>query len=153
MKIHFICSGNTFRSRMAAAYLDSLKTNLKASSSGIHADHNLNGVVTWYAQRIFTYHDLLEFDKSKWDKTSKKMLNEADFVIFINDNHLDFCRQELGFTNDNYEMWGIKDLNEMGFDLHNQSLHRDMERIQASDMVFEQIKKRVDKLVEKYGNS
>lgn len=53
VKVEFVCSGNTFRSRTAEAYLKSKGVaGIVVSSSGPTANLDLNGPISWWGQRI-----------------------------------------------------------------------------------------------------
>ncbi|HYM65417.1 MAG TPA: hypothetical protein VES68_02950 [Candidatus Sulfotelmatobacter sp.] len=141
MIIHFVCRGNTYRSRLAETYLNSKKLpNIKAISSGIGADHNISGPISWYAQRIIQNEHLVSFEKPAWQKTTQELLNQGNFTVFMNSDIYDFCTSNFSFKNENFETWDIKDL-----DLHQNT---EEERIKISEKTFEEIKKRVDDLIE-----
>src|SRR6266404_9320379 len=104
MTIHFICRGNTYRSRLAEVYLKSKNIpGLKVISSGIEAENNLSGPITWYAQRIIQKNHLTPFEKPTWDKTTKELLSQADFTVFMQKDIYDYCVNNLGFNNKNFE--------------------------------------------------
>ncbi len=140
MKIHFVCTHNTYRSRVAETYLKSLKIpNYEVSSSGIEANLNIDGPVTWYAQRIFKNYDLAEFEKVKWDQTTIETLKDQDLVVFMDNSHLDFCTQKFGFSG-KYEVWNIEDFDET-------ELKDDMNVIQKSEETFSILKDKINNLI------
>jgi len=111
MKIHFICSGNTNRSRMAEAYLRSKNIKgLEVSSSGIYATHNLNGSLSSYARLVLEKAGILEFASKNWQQTTKEILEDKDLIIFMAQNHFDFCKNNFGYNLGNYLIWNIKDV-------------------------------------------
>ncbi|MCL5435256.1 MAG: hypothetical protein M1405_02600 [Patescibacteria group bacterium] len=138
MIIHFVCRGNTYRSRLAETYLNSKQfPNIKAISSGIEAENNISGPITWYAQRIIQKEHLVSFEKPTWQKTTKDLFEEGDYTIFMQKEIYDFCKN-LGFSSKNFEVWNIYDLSpEMP----------ETEKIEKSDETFAEIKRRVDKLL------
>ncbi len=149
MKIHFVCSGNTFRSRLAEAYLRSKSVrDLEVSSSGIKAHENRNGPITWYAARLVKRNDLVAHMSHQWTRTTLKLLKETDIVIFMDKTHHHHSKTDLGFTGKRYEIWNIPDLENLGFDTETGSdIEEDVKRIVATEKIFSQIKRKVDSLI------
>jgi protein-tyrosine-phosphatase len=99
MLVHFICTGNAYRSRLAEAYFNSKATpGWRATSSGIKAHRNLNGPITWYAARIIQREGLVPFMAPTWQQTSSDVLSAADYIVFMTEEHRAHCheRYELG---------------------------------------------------------
>lgn len=143
MKVHFICTGNTYRSRVAEAYLNSKKlNNISSYSSGIEADKALSGPITWWASRLLFNAELIEFMSYSWQKTTKRLLDQAEITIFMEQVHFDFCSNELGFKDSNYEIWNIADVNPL-------KKFGDKEKIETTELAFQKIKEKVDNLAEK----
>jgi len=141
-KIHFVCTGNTFRSRLAKAYFDYLKINgVKTSSSGIRANKNFDGTICWYTQKLIDENNLIEFVEPTWTQTSPKILSRADYIIFMQTHHLKDCQRDYGYKLTNYEIWEINDMSE--------NKCKDSERIQESRELFEKIKSKVGQLAKK----
>ena len=149
MKIHFVCSGNTFRSRLAEAYLRSKQiTGLEVSSSGIKAHDNKNGPVTWFGARLMKRYGLVPHMSKYWKRTTPKLLEQADTVIFMDKAHHHHSKTDLGFTGKRYEIWNIPDLENLGFDTETGSdIEEDVKRIVATEKIFSQIKRKVDSLI------
>ena len=140
MIIHFVCRGNTYRSRLAETYLNSKSLpGIKVISSGIQADRNICGPITWYAQRIIQKENLQNFEKPIWQKTTKELLNQADFTVFIQKDIYDYCTKNLGFNNKNFEVWDIKDLVMDG--------REESEKIKETEKTFKEIKQQAEKLI------
>lgn len=140
MKIHFVCSSNTYRSRLANTYLNSKEIpGIEASSSGILANENLLGPITWYAQRLIQNERLVRFMPLLWTHTTSQLLKNADRVIFMDESHLEYCKKHFNFFSKNYEVWNIKD---MSLDLRTEA-----EKIVSSERTFKEIKSKVDNLV------
>jgi protein-tyrosine-phosphatase len=139
MKLHFVCSGNSFRSRLAEAYLNSKKIPaLEVSSSGIQAKRNLNGPIAWYAMRIIKYNDLVNFMSDFWRQTTGEMIRKSDTVIFMEKMHYDFCRNFLA-PGQKYEIWDIEDVD-------NIKIEKESDNIKQSEEIFAKIKESVDSL-------
>lgn len=144
IKIHFICSGNTFRSRMAEAYLNSKTMNLRATSSGIEAGEIPQPPLSVYAQPILNRLGILNLTQEKPTKTYLKLLQEADWVIFMAEHHFHYC-QSLGYEGQNFEIWQVLDLTERGLvgKVDEEILHQNAEEI------FEEIRKKIEGLIER----
>lgn len=149
MKIHFVCTGNTFRSRLAEAYLRSKNVrSLEVSSSGIKAHENRNGPITWYAARLIKHHNLVAHMSFTWTKTGPEHLEDADIVIFMDKAHHHHSRKDLGFTARRYEIWNVPDLEDLGFDTETgTSIDEDVARMLATEKIFSQIKQKVDRFI------
>ena len=78
MHIHFVCSGNSYRSRLAEAYLKSVLVDktIIVSSSGTEAEkHRLkNGPICWYAMRLMKRNNLIPFMSWKERQTTSQIL-------------------------------------------------------------------------------
>lgn len=145
MKIHFVCSGNTNRSRMAEAYLNSKKLpGIIVSSSGIYANDNWEGSLSRYAERILTEHNLLPFAAKHWTQTTVDILDDNDLVVFMRRHHYDYCVEVLRWQPKNYLIWNIDDIptNPLG-----DAEETVKAKAAADEGVFGNIVKEVDKLV------
>ncbi len=151
MIIHFICWGNTYRSRLAEAYLNSKNSSgLKSISSGILASTNESGPISWYAQRIIENEKLVPFESLGWQQTTKEILKQGDFTIFIQQEPYDYCRKKLDFTQKDYEIWDIKDMYEFLFSSLGMRPATEMEKIKASEETFKIIKRKIDDLINRF---
>ena len=151
MHIHFICTGNVFRSRLAEAYLRSLKHPKisKVSSSGIQASHNKWGPITWYAARIINNYNLHSFVTHTWSETTDDQIRNADVIIFIDKSHFDHVAKKHNLENKTYEIWNIPDLGEFGFTKDKISFTDDNKRMRLAEEIFKEIQKKVNSLLKK----
>jgi protein-tyrosine-phosphatase len=149
--IHFVCTGNAYRSRLAEAYLKSLNLKrVKASSSGIEASKHENGPISWYAERIAAHQGLLKHVSKTKKDTRKKHLNQADLVIFLHPDNFEMFRKNFGdFTLKEYEIWDIPDLHHLGFRGIANNQKEENKLIAATEKTFMQIKAKINKLAEK----
>lgn len=117
MKTHFVCRGNTYRSRLAEAYYNSLQLlNASAVSSGIEATDNLNGPITVYAARILAAHGLTSYGKATWTQSTKENLEESDVVVFMNEDVYIECRDKIKPVLQKFYVWSVEDVNPRGLD-------------------------------------
>lgn len=140
MTVHFICRGNTYRSRLSETYLNSKNLpNIKAISSGIQADRNLSGPIGWFVQRIIQKENLQNFEKPNWQKTTKDLLEKGDYTIFLKKDIYDFCVKNIGFNGKNFEVWDIEDFIP--------AEKSEAEVIAETEKTYDEIKKKVDELI------
>lgn len=141
MTVHFVCSGNTYRSRLAEAYLNSKKLKgIEVISSGINASENGNRPISWLTQRLFEVYKLVPFEKPNWDQTTKKLLETAELTIFFGREYYEHCVKEYGFSSKRFEIWDIKDLD--------RNIADHMEKIRVTEETFKLIKQKVDDLAD-----
>jgi len=138
--IHFICTGNVYRSRLAEAYFNSLHIpNIKIISSGIEADHSGDGPIEWYAMRLLYNANLESFMAYDCQKTTVDLLKKGDFTVFMEPKHLDFCSNVLGYLPEFYQVWNVEDM-------HPRDL-TDRDIIDISEKTFSLIKTKVEALI------
>ena len=144
MSIHFVCTGNIYRSRIAEAYLRSKKIpGLLVSSSGTQAFVQHRGSITWYAQRLLFRHNLIPHMSNEGKETTNKYLLEADIVIFFCKSNYEYCRSR--FHNPKkYEIWEVPDLDDADLNGKPLDIKREAEIIKNSENIFIMIKKKVD---------
>jgi isopentenyl-diphosphate Delta-isomerase len=93
MVILFVCMGNTYRSRLAEAYLRWLAVpGVSVSSAGVRADMNLNGPITSYARELIDEYGLADYGKRSWTALEQGLLARADMVVCMNRQVYDTAR-------------------------------------------------------------
>ncbi|MDQ3099114.1 MAG: hypothetical protein M3Q44_05200 [bacterium] len=148
MRIHFVCTGNVYRSRLAEAYINSKRIDqLTVSSSGTEASDNTCGPICWYTQRIIEACGLVPYEFPHWRQTTSESFSDVDFVVFMEEMHYKYAVAECGFKGDRFEIWHVPDLDE----LHTLDVSETVEAVRVSEQTFELIKGRVNALVEKLG--
>jgi protein-tyrosine-phosphatase len=146
MTIHFICIGNVFRSRLAEAYLNSKQLpNIKVISSGVEATRNTAGPISWYAQRMIQEGNLIPFEKSVWDQTTRELLSQGDITIFMHQNVYDYCVRHIGTPTENYQIWEIPDIR-----AKLPTIQEEVRKIEVTEKIFEEIKQKVDELISNF---
>lgn len=152
MHIHFVCSGNSYRSRLAEVYLKSklIDKSILVDSSGTKAEKHRfgNGPICWYAMRLMKRKELISHMSWKERQTTKEILKDVDLLICMRQAHLDFCQNELGYAG-KFEVWEIPGLNEMnGFIPSTEpGIETDINHIKLTEQTYELITKKVDSLV------
>lgn len=154
MHIHFVCSGNSYRSRLAEAYLKSkVKKNLKiqVTSSGIAADKHIftNGPICWYAMRLIVRNNLIPFMSWRQTQTTKESLKNVDLLICMRNSHLEYCRKKLNYKKNAFEVWDIPDLDEMEDYINYQkpNIKEDINHIKLTEKTFKNIVRKTDGLI------
>jgi protein-tyrosine-phosphatase len=149
MHIHFVCTGNVYRSRLAESYLKSKHiAAITASSSGTAAAKHYanNGPISWLAMRLIQKNHLTPFLKPMAETTTREMLAQADLIIFMNAPNYDYAKNHLGYGKKNYQVWRVLDFGE--FPDAETILADERKQLDVSERTFEQIKQAVDNLVE-----
>ena len=141
MNLHFVCTGNVFRSRLAESYGRYLLKNhpqFHLTSSGVNAINAQDGPIAWYALKIVDDNDLIPYISQMWIQTSHELLANQDKVVFMQPYHLAQAKSHYGYTQDNYLVWDIADITpEM----------TDDEIIDFSQIQYNLIKQKVEELV------
>ena len=111
------------------------------------ATKNESGPISWYAQRIIENERLVPFESLGWQQTTKEILKQGDFTIFMQQEHYDYCMEKLGFTQKDYEIWNIKDMYEFMPPPIGKRPAIEKDKIKASEETFEIIKRKIDDLI------
>lgn len=139
MKIHFVCLGNTYRSRLAEAYMNSLKLRgVRAVSSGIIAD-TVHAPINWYALRMLEQQGMSRRRMASPRLSTRANVHSSDCMIFFTRKPYEFCKAWMSPGQD-YQIWNIAD---MQGGTHGA-------KIRESERTFKQIKHRVDALIKYY---
>ncbi len=149
MNIHFVCAGNTNRSRMAEAYLNSKKIlNINGTSSGIRAEDNLNGRICSYSKHILEENNIINFTSSTWTQCNSEIIEAADVVIFMQSEYLEYVQKELKISPLHYEIWNIPDVPIRDTAPGEQvDLTLEAERLAYDEKIYKMIVEKVDDLV------
>jgi protein-tyrosine-phosphatase len=112
MVIHFVCRGNTHRSRLAEAYARSSTAkiaDLVVVSSGIEADHDRNGPIVPFVRRTLENDDLLRFTGATWTQTTQPMIDGSDVLVFMNDDVFEDATKRFRIPTERSQRWQIPD--------------------------------------------
>jgi protein-tyrosine-phosphatase len=139
MIVHFVCRGNTFRSRLAEAYFNSLKLpGYLATSSGIEASRDLDGAICFYTKEIANEHGLADFLSEHWIQASKELLEKADIVVFIDHTVEEQSLRELKPELARAVAWNLYDVD---------PLSEKTVKTRTANDIFALIKQKTDELV------
>lgn len=145
--IHFVCTGNIYRSRLAEAYLKSKNIpGLVVSSSGTHASEQYKWHISWYALRLHYRYGLINFLTPTWTNTISKHVVNSDIVIFMGNDNYEYCIKKFAPPK-KYEIWNLPDFDDVGLNGKPLDLTKESEYIQISENVFAHIREKVDHLV------
>lgn len=145
MIIHFICRGNSFRSIIAEAYLNSLEIEQSSAlSSGTVAALNKESNKAYYQKtlELLDVHGIREFAKDGYgDQLTQSRLEKADITICLNQRVYDECLQHVSFPASPH-IWSVADIGEPGRISHSES-----ETLRYREEAYQEIATNVDRLV------
>lgn len=145
MIVHFICRGNSFRSIIAEAYINSLEvTDLSVLSSGTTAalDKARNRPYYHLTLELLGRHDIREFAKADHgDQLTQARLDSADITVCMNQRVYEECLLMVTFAV-SPRIWSVADIGEPGR-VSAVRAERELYREEA----FQEIVKNVDQLM------
>lgn len=145
MIIHFICRGNSFRSIIAEAYLNSLRIkDSRVLSSGTTAASDKARNLVYYRMTLdlLEKHSIQEFAKAGYgDQLTQSRLVETDITVCMNQRVYDECLRCVTFPA-SPRIWSVADIGEPGR-ISNTESERQLYREEA----YQEIVKNVDRLI------
>lgn len=113
MKIHFICRGNVYRSRMAEAYAKSLlhkDVAVRIYSSGIQAGLALNGKVDPAAVEALKEDGINNYLSPSWQQTTQELLDNSDLNVFMTNSVYSDAKNDYEIDDSKAIIWNIPDI-------------------------------------------
>jgi protein-tyrosine-phosphatase len=111
MIIHFICTGNIYRSRLAEAYCKSKGVQgLGVMSSGIQTASNGGVPIASYAADVLRAYGLERFAAPSWQQTTAALVRASDVLVFMEREHYYFCKDWVDSSRQRFEIWDISDV-------------------------------------------
>ena len=146
MVIHFVCSGNTFRSRLAEAYLRSLKIpGIEVMSSGTRA--RLNDVrISPYTALILEKYGITEFASKNKTQLTQSRLDEGDITICVSREVYRECQNQGLKLPERTYIWNINDVTQFS-----NLFQKELEQHQVPEItetIYRNIREHVDELIE-----
>jgi protein-tyrosine-phosphatase len=111
MTIHFNCTGNIYRIRLAEAYCASKGVpGFNVMSSGIKTTLNGGVTIALYAANILRAYSLERFAAPSWQQTTAALVRASDVLVFMEREHYHFCKDWIDSSRQTVEVWGIPDV-------------------------------------------
>jgi protein-tyrosine-phosphatase len=111
MRIHFICTGNIYRSRLAEAYCASrCSPGVNVLSSGVAAGLNGDIPISPYAADILAKYSLTSYAAPHWQRTTASLVHRSDVLIFMEKEHRRFCEDWIEPERQRIEVWEVEDV-------------------------------------------
>lgn len=112
-RIHFVCRGNTYRSRLAAAYMATLlPENYVVSSSGIGTYRAAIKTSEKYTQAVARRHGLTFGIHTAKTQTTDDLLADADIVVFMRKDVYDEALGRFHVDPRKSLIWQVPDLSD-----------------------------------------
>jgi len=111
MRIHFVCTGNIYRSRLAEAYCNSRGVpGIEVFSSGVRAGLEEDVLISPYAADVLTRYGLNRYAAARWQRTSPELVRASDVLVFMESEHHRFCEKWIEAMRQRIEVWEIEDV-------------------------------------------
>lgn len=136
--IHFVCTGNIYRSRLAEAYCASrCARGARVLSSGIAAGANGHAPISPYAADLLAKYALNSFAAESFQRTTEALVKASDVLVFMESEHYSFCENWISPARQKIEVWGIEDIGPMAAEAISAKVER----------TFQLIRQRTDALL------
>lgn len=105
MRIVYICTGNSFRSPVAEALTKKYKPSIEVSSAGTSPASRIAGS----ARSLLEEEEALTYAKEKPEPVNDRILDSADSVIVMEEDHSDYIFDRVSVSSNKVENWDIAD--------------------------------------------
>jgi protein-tyrosine-phosphatase/8-oxo-dGTP pyrophosphatase MutT (NUDIX family) len=110
IKIHFVCRGNVFRSRLAEAYARSiLGDEYEISSSGIEATRYPQNFLSPWTKILSNEHGLTKYLTHHRTQTNSDLLNSQDIIVFMSKDVFEDAQTAYDFEPLKSVVWRVND--------------------------------------------
>ena len=114
MTIHFVCTSNICRCRLAEAYCASRAVpELRVFPSGIGTALNGGVAIAPYAAHVLREFGLERFAAPSWQQTTAVLVRVSDVLVFMEREHHCFCENWIDPIRHKTEIWDIPDIGQM----------------------------------------
>lgn len=145
-RIHFVCNGNSFRSRLAEGYAKSLKLpHYSISSSGIAADKNRGEALSPYAREQARAQGITGFMSKHQRQTTQKLLSSQDVLVFFGKDVYEETITTYKIDARQAVVWNIDDLTQFLLK-HPRTKHTEENSRKITARIAEDIFDKVDEL-------
>ena len=136
--IHFVCTGNIYRSRLAEAYCVSKGVpGIHVTSSGIAAGRDGNVAISPWAVAVLNRYGLASYAAPGWQRSTAALVKASDVLVFMESEHEGFCAEWIEPGRHRVEVWAIEDIGPMEFSKIPEKVER----------TFAMIRQRTDELL------
>jgi len=105
MKILFVCTGNSFRSPVAAALLKTLRDDLETDSAGTHPA----SMIAPNAKRLLERMNAAKNLKKTPEGVDQKNLEEYDLIVAMEEGHKNHLINKHPHLEEKITVWNIDD--------------------------------------------
>jgi len=146
--IHFVCRGNTYRSRLAAAYMDTLVDDrFVVTSSGIETALGKTKTSEPFTKATARTHKLVHGIADRKTQTTNDLLAAADVIVFMNKDVYEDALHLFEFDSRKTLVWNVADMDPV-LRAESMAQHNQQALLDAAAGTFASIRRHCDELYE-----